>query len=78
MSKIGSKPFHLHPGRGSGSTWAIEIGSLGSIMQFENLLSEYQVPHEWHMYSGDHSETYWSAHVMEYLQWYAEGWKSSP
>jgi len=51
---------------------------LGSVMQFENLLSYYQVPHEWHMYSGDHSETYWSAHVMEYLQWYAEGWKSVP
>ena len=51
---------------------------LGDIMQFESLLSEYQVPHEWHMYTGDHSEMYWSAHVTEYLQWYAEGWESSP
>jgi enterochelin esterase-like enzyme len=51
---------------------------LGSILQFENLLSYYQVPHEWHMYTGDHSDTYWSAHVTEYLRWYAEEWKSSP
>jgi enterochelin esterase-like enzyme len=51
---------------------------LGLIRQFESLLSEYQVPHEWHMYNGDHSEGYWSAHVTEYLQWYAEVWKSSP
>ena len=51
---------------------------LGSIIQFENLLSYYQVPHEWHMYTGDHSEQYWGVHVTEYLQWYAEGWESSP
>jgi enterochelin esterase-like enzyme len=51
---------------------------LASILQFESLLSYYQVPHEWHMYTGDHSEGYWSAHVAEYLQWYAESWKSSP
>jgi enterochelin esterase-like enzyme len=51
---------------------------LGDIMQFENLLSEYQIPHEWHMYTGDHSEQYWSAHKTEYLQWYSEGWESPP
>ncbi len=47
---------------------------LGDILQFESLLSLYQVPHEWHMYTGDHSEAYWGAHVMEYLRWYVEGW----
>ena len=30
--------------------------------------------HEWHLYSGTHTEDYWSAHVEEYLRWYAEGW----
>ncbi len=49
---------------------------LGTITQFESLLSYYQVPHEWHLYTGDHSENYWHAHVEEYLQWYAEGWNS--
>lgn len=51
---------------------------LGSIKQFENLLTAYEIPHEWHMYTGDHSESYWHAHVTEYLQWYANGWKSQP
>ena len=32
--------------------------------------------HEWHLYSGAHTEEYWSAHVEEYIQWYAEGWNS--
>jgi enterochelin esterase-like enzyme len=49
---------------------------LGTIMQFESLLSDYQIPHEWHLYTGDHSENYWHAHVEEYLQWYAEGWSA--
>jgi enterochelin esterase-like enzyme len=32
--------------------------------------------HEWHLYSGAHTEEYWSAHVEEYMQWYAEGWNN--
>jgi len=51
---------------------------LGSITQFESLLSDYEVPHEWHMFNGDHSETYWHAHVTEYIQWYADGWTNKP
>lgn len=49
---------------------------LGTITQFESLLSYYQVLHEWHLYTGDHSESYWHAHVEEYLQWYAAGWNA--
>jgi enterochelin esterase-like enzyme len=48
-------------------------GDLGPIRRFENLLTYYRVPHEWHIYSGDHTEAYWQAHVSEYLKWYAEG-----
>ncbi len=51
---------------------------LGSITQFESLLSDYEVPHEWHMYNGDHSEVYWHAHVAEYIKWYADGWTNNP
>ena len=50
---------------------------LGSIRQFEQLLSSSDIPHEWHLYTGDHSETYWGAHVKQYLQWYADGWNST-
>ena len=32
--------------------------------------------HEWHLYSGTHTEEYWSAHVEEYIRWYAEGWNN--
>ena len=40
---------------------------------FESLLTEYGIPHEWHLNPGDHSETYWGAHVIAYMAWYAEG-----
>jgi enterochelin esterase-like enzyme len=38
--------------------------------------NEAGLTHEWHLYSGAHTEDYWSAHVEEYMQWYAEGWNS--
>jgi enterochelin esterase-like enzyme len=40
----------------------------------EQLLSERNIAHEWNIFPGDHSEEYWSAHVEEYLRWYAEPW----
>jgi enterochelin esterase-like enzyme len=48
-------------------------GDLGTIRRFEALLTMYAVPHEWHLNAGDHTNSYWQAHVMQYLQWYAEG-----
>ena len=39
-------------------------------------LNEYGLTHEWHLYSGAHTENYWSAHVEEYIQWYAKGWNN--
>jgi enterochelin esterase-like enzyme len=47
-------------------------GELGNIRRFEALLTAYEVPHEWRLYAGDHTEGYWSAHVNEYLQWYTQ------
>ena len=47
-------------------------GELGNITMFETMLTDYQVPHEWHLYGGDHTEKYWSTHITEYLQWYAQ------
>ena len=43
--------------------------------QVESQFNDYGFPHEWHLYSGAHTEQYWSAHVEEYIQWYAEAWK---
>ena len=45
----------------------------GFNLLFESLLTEYGIPHEWRLNPGDHSETYWGAHVFDYLVWYAEG-----
>ena len=44
--------------------------------QVESQLNEYGLSHEWHLYTGAHTEEYWSAHVEEYIQWYAEGWNN--
>lgn len=41
---------------------------------FEQMLTDAGLPHEWHLYTGYHDERYWSAHVEEYLRWYAAGW----
>ncbi|MFN3491563.1 MAG: alpha/beta hydrolase, partial [Anaerolineales bacterium] len=47
---------------------------LESILVFENSLTKTFYQHEFHFYAGDHSETYWSAHVEEYLGWYVSAW----
>ncbi|HET6847014.1 MAG TPA: alpha/beta hydrolase-fold protein [Anaerolineales bacterium] len=51
-------------------------GDLGSIRRFEELLTVDRVAHEWHVYSGDHTEGYWQRHIDEYMQWYAEGFRA--
>jgi enterochelin esterase-like enzyme len=42
----------------------------------EAQFTQYGISHEWRLYSGAHTEEYWSAHVQEYIRWYAEGWNS--
>jgi enterochelin esterase-like enzyme len=44
--------------------------------QVEAQFNHFGLSHEWHLYSGAHTEEYWSAHVQEYIQWYAEGWNN--
>ena len=40
----------------------------------ESYFNDFGLPHEWHLYTGAHTEEYWSAHVEEYIHWYAEDW----
>ncbi len=49
---------------------------LVSTQQIESIFTQFDIPHEWHLYSGDHTEEYWSAHVEEYIRWYAEQWNN--
>jgi enterochelin esterase-like enzyme len=44
----------------------------------ESLFNDFGVFHEWHLYGGEHTENYWSAHVDEYIRWYAQGWNVQP
>jgi enterochelin esterase-like enzyme len=49
--------------------------ALKDALTFETLLVKYSVPHTWQLFPGDHSETYWSAHVYDYIRWYAVPWE---
>ena len=60
----------------------IDIGDadaeLLSVLSFEDKLAANNYIHEFHRYSGAHTEDYWSSHVEEYLRWYAEKWQEEP
>lgn len=42
----------------------------------EDFLTQHDIPHEWHLFSGHHDEAYWQAHVEDYLRWYSMGWNN--
>lgn len=48
-----------------------------SIQALEDMLTRNDYLHEFHTFSGDHSEIYWGAHVRDYLRWYAEAWNEN-
>lgn len=47
---------------------------LESANWFERVLDEKDVPHQWRLFSGFHSEEYWRSHMKQYLRWYAKNW----
>ncbi len=52
----------------------IDIGSADTwtpmARQFNAELGSLNVRHEWHEWPGDHSGSYWSAHLTDYLRFY--------
>jgi enterochelin esterase-like enzyme len=52
--------------------------NLTNVRWLENILTVRGIPHEWHFNTGFHDETYWAAHVEQYLRWYAAGWAANP
>lgn len=50
----------------------------GSASLLEEVLTRNDYIHEFHLFAGDHSETYWSTHVDEYLRWYVKQWQTEP
>jgi len=49
---------------------------LAMALQVESLFTDNGIPHEWHLFSGAHTEEYWSTHVNEYISWYASQWNN--
>jgi enterochelin esterase-like enzyme len=47
---------------------------MNSAVWFEELLTELDIPHEWHLFTGYHEEAYWQSHVEQYLRWYTQDW----
>lgn len=50
---------------GDADPWRAEAGTIDAE------LTALGIAHEWHSYSGDHSLEYWSAHIEDYLRYYA-------
>lgn len=50
---------------------------LGSGRLLGEILARNDYIHEFHLFTGDHTELYWSAHVEDYLRWYAEAWQEA-
>jgi S-formylglutathione hydrolase FrmB len=61
------------PGGCSFALW-IDIGErdpwASVAEQFEGELTDLGINHQWHLYAGDHSAAYWSAHLEDYLRFY--------
>jgi enterochelin esterase-like enzyme len=59
----------------------IDIGDsdkeLTPSLLLEDILTRNNYLHEFHRFSGDHSEIYWGAHVEKYLRWYAQAWQNN-
>jgi enterochelin esterase-like enzyme len=61
------------PGSCSFALW-IDIGQADPWVrlaeQFESELVDLGVRHQWHLWAGDHSGAYWTAHLEDYLRFY--------
>lgn len=47
---------------------------LPNILKLEQVFTRSAYIHEFHQFTGDHSETYWSSHAEDYLRWYLKPW----
>lgn len=44
----------------------------------DDWLAQAGIAHEFHVFTGGHTEAYWSQHVEEYMRWYAQAWMLAP
>lgn len=56
----------------------IDVGDhdkwLDEIIRFEEILDEYNVPHDFYIFPGNHTEDYWKSHTEQYIRWYTKEW----
>lgn len=45
------------------------------LVELTDLLDEQAVPYSLTRYPGEHTESYWAAHLESYLEWYVSGWQ---
>jgi enterochelin esterase-like enzyme len=50
---------------------------LTNAVLLENTLTRNNYLHEFHLFAGEHTENYWSAHVEKYLRWYTQVWQDN-
>jgi enterochelin esterase-like enzyme len=60
----------------------IDIGDsdreLSGALQLEDVLIYNDYLHQFYRFTGEHSESYWSAHIEDYLRWYVRTWQETP
>jgi enterochelin esterase-like enzyme len=47
---------------------------INEVLKLHDDMSLAGVPHTWVLNEGSHAEVYWSEHLHEYLEWYAQPW----
>jgi len=59
----------------------LDIGTddtlLPAARELRAVLDQLHWPYVWVLNRGEHTTSYWSEHLAQYLRWYAEGWPSS-
>lgn len=60
----------------------IDVGNsdenITQVLAYVNLLKKFNVPYLYTEFKGYHSESYWSAHVTDYLTWYSSKFEINP
>src|SRR5258708_84988 len=67
---------------GTGPALYLDIGdgdpTPQSAVWLDQMLTAYRLPHKYVVQSGGHDESYWAAHLDDYLRFYAAVWRPAP
>lgn len=58
--------FYIDVGESDGARWIAQ--------SMDRILTQEQIPHDYHTAPGGHTRSYWAAHIGEYLRWYTINW----